>query len=147
MIAMEHQPPAIHAPVIVFEIRHDATRPADVIDSDRMIACLLQVEGNPWSRPGGGLGWTRAAWYEDTEMAFHHSQRKVHAYAVAKARIARFIAECAEIGLRAEPIHVADAWRRGFQRAIHRLKHGLPFPPLGYAQRAANLYNDQGFKP
>jgi hypothetical protein len=122
-------PPALYAMVTV--------------DSDRLINCLLMVEGNPWHQAGGGLGYTRGAWYEDTDLPYEKASSPVHARRVAKLRIARFIAAANRVGLHPEPANIADMWRRGFARALQRMRDRRGFGEMEYGWRAANLYYER----
>lgn len=129
--------------MITFEVPPAIVAPAAAeIDADWLIECLLHVEGNPWTRPGGALGYTRAAWVEDTTLPYDYAKRRDYSTAVARKRIERFVRTCTQLGLRVQPIHIADMWRRGFARALYRLWHDLPFGADDYAQRAANLYHE-----
>lgn len=129
-------PPAIYAAAVV---------PAKPVDHDRILSAILAVEQNPWSRPGGGFGFTPAAWSEETTWDFSRSQNRRWATIVAHWRINRFVEACARAGLRPDAIHIADAWRRGFARAITRLRRGQPFSRDDYAQRVSNLCHDPDF--
>lgn len=62
-------------------------QPAYAIDFNRMLACIMAVENKSWSKPGGALSFTRAAWYEDTMLLYDYAKLREHAYPVAIKRI------------------------------------------------------------
>ena len=129
-------PPAIHFTI-------PAPPPAPVVDHDRVLRVILQLEGRAWSSTGGALGWQAKSWHEETTLPFSLAHEPEHALAVAKKRLERFskIAEKSRVVWTARLC--CESWRWGIADALYRDQHHLP---SGYALRGRNLFNDPSFK-
>lgn len=127
-------PPAIHVSV--------PAPPQPAIDYDRVIRCILELEGTPWSKPGGALCFQPGTWQEETSLPYRLASNSPQARIVAKQRLARFAALAISHGLTPTPRYLLDVWR--FPTfALHNLARDRS---CDYAQRGANLFNDPTFK-
>lgn len=123
-------PPAIYAPA--------------KIDDDRLIRCIAETEGGSWSKPGGALCWTVAAWREETSSSYHYSNHRPSSVQAAKNRIDRHARYWVKVcGVMPSVADLAACWNLGLDGAI---RHRLNRKTNDYANRVANLYNDPGFK-
>jgi hypothetical protein len=136
MIAMDASPPAIHFTI-------PAPPPAPVIDYDRVLRVILQLEGHSWSSRGGALAWQPKSWGEDTTLPFSLVHEPEHAIAVAKKRFVRFAGIAAKSRVTWTPRLAIESWRWGIAEAIYREQRHLP---SGYGLRGYNLFHDPAFK-
>lgn len=121
---------------------HHAPAPVPAIDYDRVLRVILMIEGNPWTRPGGGYGFMLYSWREDTDMPYAAACEPHRAATVAKMRLIRFSGIAAKKGVPWTPILSFDAWRWGIDAALRRAKENRH---SDYALRARNLYEDKTF--
>ncbi len=122
---------------------HHAPAPVPAIDYDRVLRVILSIEGNPWTRPGGGYGFESYSWAEDTKIPYEMAKNPRHAAFVARARLARFAAIAARRGVPWTPILAFDSWRWGISAALRRAKENRY---SDYAIRAQNLFDDKTFQ-
>lgn len=125
-------PAAIHAPAV-----------APAIDYDRIIRVLVMLEQNPWSKPGGALGFMPDSWKEETTLSYRLASDPAQATIIAKLRLARFAAIAARRGVKWTPTVAFDSWRWGIGAALH---HSVNWRSSYYAERGANLFYDPSFK-
>lgn len=115
-----------------------------VVDSDRLIECLIAVEQNPWTSHGGALGFTRRAWFEDTLFTYDHAKLRKYAVPVAKHRLGRHTDLLIAHGYMPTVYALASCWRRGITGAEELLRIGKEDE---YAVRVKNLFYDRTFRP
>lgn len=104
------------------------SRPKE-IDLGRVVDCIAQVENNPEYWDGGVLGWTEAAWKEDTNFPYSYSKDYYYARWVGIWRLQKY---CERLKLKHQAVTVevlANYWR------------GIGIEP-SYGQRVSNLYYD-----
>lgn len=118
-------PPAQIAPAVVR------------VDYDRLLACIIQVEGHRWEDEGGALAFTRDAWKEVTELPYRMAKHCYYAREVAHFLLAKHERNLAAAGIAITPESLATAWRWGLTGAIRRKGKSE------YGSRTANLYFDR----
>lgn len=115
--------------------------PAEIqsaIDYGRLLDCIAQVEGRPWNSLGGALGFTYAAWHEDSS-GYPYSRAGVPAVAriVGLKRLTRMSRLLTKAGFAPSVQNLAQVWRSGLTGVVS----GHPKEP-GYGVRVSNLYYD-----
>jgi hypothetical protein len=123
-------PPAIHAP-------------ADAIDYDRVLRCILMLEGHKWSDPGGAYAFTRAAWREETVLPYRMASEPAQARIIARQRLHRHAALSRSRGVAFTPTVAFDCWFSGFEGAMRNARNKRP---SDYSVRGSNLMSDPSFK-
>jgi len=103
------------------------------LDLPRLVDCIAIVENNPSMGPGGVLGWTKAAWKEETNLDYGYASDYAVSRVVAQFRLAKFKIRLKEKGIEATPAMLADCWYKGFNGA----------KGTDYGQRVSNLYYDK----
>ena|GEM_PF-2075330 len=115
------------------------------LDYDRVVECLIAVEGTSWDRPGGALGFTRKAWVEDGGLhPYSNACLRRIAVPAAKRRLHRFSVWLASRGYSVTVERLGQAWRHGLAGSVGAYKLSKD---LDYGQRVANLYEDESFRP
>lgn len=126
--------------IAIFAATVTLTLPAPAIparvDYDRLLACIVQVEGHSWGEDGGAYAITRPAWFEATRQPYRNSRFSSHAYPVAIRLLEGRAAGLSAAGIAATPESLATAWRWGLTGAIRRKGKS------DYGRRCQNLYND-----
>lgn len=134
---MTDAPPAIHFVI-------PAPAPVAEVSADRVLRCIIELEGTKWSHPGGALCFMPASWNEDAGgISYSHASNPAVAFAVAKRRLFRFARIAERRGVKWTVTVALDGWRRGIDEACLRAKHGKP---TDYATRGTNLFFDRSFQ-
>ena len=113
-----------------------------VIDSNRMIAVILELEGTPWDQAGGALGIQPDTWAEQTHLPYTLAMHRPSACIWAKERMARLAVRLIALDIEPTPYLLASIWRHGWDGAMNRRWH-----TDDYGDRAQNLYDDPSFNP
>lgn len=115
-------------------VPHRPTEP--VLDHNRVLACILAVEGNPWSREGGGYGFKRITWRQHTTLPFRYASIPLHAQEVAHAHIEWIIRSLKADGLPVTPYSIYACWLHGLEGGELCVQSGK----CDRAKRCENLY-------
>jgi hypothetical protein len=107
------------------------------IHVDKLIDCIGMVEGNPWTRPGGLYGFTKATWNDYSGYPYSWSQKPDIARKIARRAIADSIQRMTNAGIQPTPYLIAVRWRWGHQGMMKRMN-----TQDDYGQRVTNLYLD-----
>lgn len=107
------------------------------IDLDRLIDCIGMVEGNPWTRPGGLYGFTKATWRDFSSLPYGWAQNPTQARKTARKALLGAIQRMQAEGLTPSPYLLAVRWRWGYEGMRGRLNR-----QDDYGQRVTNLYFD-----
>ena len=107
------------------------------IHVDKLIDCIGMVEGNPWSRPGGLYGFTRATWSDYSGYPYSWSQKPDIARKIARRAISDSIQRLTSAGIQPTPYLIAVRWRWGYEGMMKRMN-----TQDDYGQRVTNLYLD-----
>lgn len=105
------------------------------IQVDKLIDCIGMVEGNPWTRPGGLYGFTKATWSDFSGYPYSWSQKPDVARKIARRAIYDSIQRLTSAGIEPTPYLIAVRWRWGHQGMIKRMNNHDD-----YGQRVSNLY-------
>jgi len=104
---------------------------------DQLIDCIGMVEGNPWSRPGGLYGFTKATWSDYSDYPYSWSQKPEIARKIARRAISDSIERLTSAGIQPTPYLIAVRWRWGYAGMMKRMN-----TQDDYGQRVTNLYLD-----
>ena len=107
------------------------------IHVDKLIDCIGMVEGNPWTRPGGLYGFTKATWNDYSGYPYSWSQKPDIARKIARRAISDSIQRMTNAGIQPTPYLIAVRWRWGHQGMMKRMN-----TQDDYGQRVTNLYLD-----
>ena len=107
------------------------------IHVDKLIDCIGMVEGNPWSRPGGLYGFTRATWSDYSGYPYSWSQKPDIARKIARRAVSDSIQRLTSAGIQPTPYLIAVRWRWGYAGMMKRMN-----TQDDYGQRVTNLYLD-----
>lgn len=107
------------------------------IHVDKLIDCIGMVEGNPWTRPGGLYGFTKATWSDYSGYPYSWSQKPDIARKIARRAISDSIQRMTNAGIQPTPYLIAVRWRWGHQGMMRRMNI-----QDDYGQRVTNLYLD-----
>lgn len=106
------------------------------IDHARFFRSIEQVEGTPWSEPGGALGLSRATWAQHSRLPYRYASLPEWAMPVAELHLAWLCRSLRADGFQVTPYTAGVCWRHGFERG----KALIPSPVPGYGERVQNLY-------
>ena len=116
----------------------------EVIDYGRLIACIIEVEGNATTATGGNLGFTLATWRQfEPHLPYYLSQNKPVAAGVARKALASYSARRAKEGHVVTVEFLAQCWLSGYTGARRLFANGAN---PEYGRRVANLYRDAEFR-
>jgi hypothetical protein len=107
-------------------------------DVPRLVRAIEAVENSPWPSEGGGLQWTRAAWFEETREGFYRANQHVFSRNLAAQRLERFIRKLQAMQIPATPYNLALLWNRGWTGGLIRRRNSVRDD---YAQRVENYFH------
>ena len=116
-------PAAIHAPT-------------QVIDSGRLLAIIVTIEGNPPASPGGIYGLATITWRQHSKLPYRYASFAPHNHHVAGIHLRWLEQSLQEFDQPVTVYTLAAAWRFGLEGAIARMRRGR----VDYAERTHNLY-------
>lgn len=112
-------------------------RPTEpVLDHARVLACILAVEGNPWSREGGGYGFTITTWRQHTTLPYRYAKIPAYANTVAKKHLKWLMESLKADGFATAPYFIYACWLHGLEGGELCVQSGK----CDRAQRCENLY-------
>lgn len=114
---------------------------AATIDLDRLIACIEQKEGAPWSNSGGALQFTRATWSDFSTDPYTWASRPAKARQIAKKALLQAIQTMERDGIKPSVWLLALRWNCGYAGMLKR-RHQRS----DYAEHVRNLYYDPSFQ-
>lgn len=106
-------------------------------DIEKLVKSIEQAENTPWHFDGGGLQWTKVAWYEETNYDYTYAKYSGISRQLAAQRITKFVRRLRALEIPATPYLLGSMWNHGFNGALklRRLK-----VRDDYGQRVENLY-------
>jgi hypothetical protein len=110
------------------------------IDLDRLIACIEQREGAPWSNSGGALQFTRATWSDFSTDPYTWASQPDKARQIARKVLLRAIQRMHQDGIKPSVWLLALRWNCGYAGMIKRKDQRWE-----YAEHVRNLYYDHDF--
>ena len=113
---------------------------AATIDLDRLIACIEQKEGAPWSNSGGALQFTRATWSAFSTDPYTWASRPAKARQIAKKALLQAIQRMERDGIKPSVWLLALRWNCGYAGMLKRRQQRSD-----YAEHVRNLYYDHEF--
>lgn len=100
-----------------------------------LLDAIRQVEGHPWTDPGGAYAIQPSTWRQHTKLPYRLASVATHATAVAERHLAWLARSLAADGFPVTPYTLAGCWRFGFEGFKRRRGQ-----PIDYATRVTNLY-------
>jgi hypothetical protein len=133
---------------IMMSSQNPPPAPVKPVDLDRLIDCIIGVNGANWPAPGGALCFTRAQWYEDSDgTPYFYACQEKPARRVAKVRLKRFSSWFERHGYDATPERLGQAWRHNLFSACRRIAHAYtPTKEANFGELVSALYYDEAFK-
>lgn len=109
-------------------------------DVEKLVKAIEGAENTPWHFPGGGLQWTKVAWYEETNYDYTYANYRGISRQLAAQRITKFVRRLHALEIPATPYLLGSMWNHGFNGAL-RMRRQKQHDDFG--QRVENLYLDQ----
>lgn len=95
---------------------------AATIDLDRLIACIEQKEGAPWSNSGGALQFTRATWSDFSTDPYTWASRPDKARQIARKALLRAIQTMERDGIKPSVWLLALRWNNPVSHGLSEAK-------------------------